>query len=212
MEKRNVVQPGNISVWVGDNSKAMCILCKTVISHGGVTSMTFTTSPLNNHLSYKHRVEYKQIVFQQSATNEKSAAGAKSSVKTNIQMMLSEMAAKKKTLEVNSAEANKIHIAIGKMMALDIQPYSIVEDVGFKSLVGLLEPRYIMPSRKYFSEKIISDMYITVRARVQLKIDKAKFIGLMTDTWTAQHSTELFTSLTAHWINENFARKYAVLQ
>ena len=114
----------------------------------------------------------------QSATNEKSATGAKSSVKANIQMLLSAMAAIKKTLEIDSAEADKIHIAIGKMMALDIQLYSIVEDVGFKFLVGLLEPRYIMPSRKYFSEKIIPDMYITVRARVQSEIDEAKFICL----------------------------------
>ena len=126
-------------------------------------------------------------------------------------MTLSEMAAIKKTLEIDSAEANKIQIAIGKMVALDIQPYSIVEDVGFKSLVGLLEPRYIMPSRKYFSEKIIPDMYITVRARVQSEIYEARFICLTTDTWTARHSTESFISLTAHWINENFARKYAVL-
>ena len=146
-----------------DNSKAMCILCKTIISCGGVTSETFTTSPLNSHLSYKHPEEYKQIMSQWSVTYEKSAAGAISSVKANIQMTLSEIAVKKKTWEMDSAEANKIHIAIAKMMALDIQPYSIVEDVGFKYLVGLLEPRYIMPSRKYFSEKIIPDMYITIR-------------------------------------------------
>ena len=77
----------------------MCILCKTVISHSGVTSKTFTTSSLNNHMSYKHWEEYKQIVSQRSVTNEKSAAGAKSSVKANIQMMLCEMTAKKEDTE-----------------------------------------------------------------------------------------------------------------
>ena len=65
----------------------MCILCKTVISRGGVASKTFTTYPINNHLSYKHREEYKPIVSQRSATNEKSAVGTKSSVNANIQMM-----------------------------------------------------------------------------------------------------------------------------
>ena len=91
------------------------------------------------------------------------------------------------------------------MMALDIQPYSIVKDVGFKSLVVLLEPRYIMPSSKKNSEKIIPDMYITIRAHVLSEIDEAKFICLTTDTWTDQISTKSFISLTAHWINENFA-------
>ena len=71
MEKRSLTWK-YFSVSEEDNSKAMCILCKTVISRHDIASKTFTTSPLNNHLSYKHREEYKQIVSQQLVTNEKS--------------------------------------------------------------------------------------------------------------------------------------------
>ena len=38
-------------------------------------------------------------------------------------------------------------------MIKDLQPFSIVEDDGFKELIFELEPRYKIPSRKYFTEK-----------------------------------------------------------
>ena len=69
--------------------------------------------------------------------------------------MLADVISKKKMWSINSAEAQKVHHAIGKMIAVDIQPYSVVEDDGFKEVIGVLEPRYVVPSRKFFSEKII---------------------------------------------------------
>ena len=49
------------------------------------------------------------------------------------------------------------------MIALDSQPFSIVEDRGFLRLLAHVSPRYIMPSRKYFSDKVVPKMYATLR-------------------------------------------------
>ena len=38
------------------------------------------------------------------------------------------------------------------MIAMDYQPFSIVEDQGFIKLLAELEPRYVTPSTKYFNE------------------------------------------------------------
>lgn len=48
---------------------------------------------------------------------------------------------------------------IGRMIALDNQPFSIVEDDGFKRLINYLEPRYEIPNRTYFSRTFIPDLY-----------------------------------------------------
>ena len=37
-------------------------------------------------------------------------------------------------------------------MALDFQTFSIVEDTGFTALINHLDPRYNIPSRKYFQQ------------------------------------------------------------
>ena len=62
-----------------DETKAQCQLCNTVISRGGSSTKSFTTTPLNNHLSYKHPDEYKQIIKQ------KAAASASASSTSGIQ-------------------------------------------------------------------------------------------------------------------------------
>ena len=45
------------------------------------------------------------------------------------------------------------------MIVLDNQLISIVDDVGFKKLVQVLEPRYNFPNHCYFAEVVIPDMY-----------------------------------------------------
>ena len=54
-------------------------------------------------------------------------------------------------------------------------------------------------------------MYEAVKASVQSDIDAAKSVCLTTDTWTSQNTTQSFLSLTAHWITDNFTRRFAVL-
>ena len=45
-----------------------------------------------------------------------------------------------------------IYLKIMECIALDNQPFSIIQDAGFTKLVEFLEPRYAMPSPKYFSD------------------------------------------------------------
>jgi tRNA (cytidine32/guanosine34-2'-O)-methyltransferase len=60
-----------------------------------------------------------------------------------------------KKLPINSDRAQKIKRAIGLFMALDMRPFSVVENEGFRNLLHLLEPRYEMPSRAHFSENVL---------------------------------------------------------
>ena len=52
----------------------------------------------------------------------------------------------------NDSRAIAVHKRLGEMIALDFKPISIVEDVGFKRLVNILEPRYNLLNRKYVTE------------------------------------------------------------
>jgi hypothetical protein len=49
--------------------------------------------------------------------------------------------------------------AIAKMMVKDLEPFSLVEREGFRDLVRLLEPRYEMPHRQYFSRTLIPTLH-----------------------------------------------------
>ena len=52
-----------------------------------------------------------------------------------------------------------MHKKLGEMIGLDCQPLTVVEDIGFDCFMKELEPWYVIPSRKYFSENVITKIH-----------------------------------------------------
>ena len=52
-------------------------------------------------------------------------------------------------------------------MALDFQPLSIVSDAGFIRLINTLEPRYNLPSQRYFMENEIRERLDILKHKLQ---------------------------------------------
>ena len=55
-----------------------------------------------------------------------------------------------------------------------LQPFSIVDDVGFQSLLNITEPRYKIPSRSTFSRKMIPKMYEDLKEQYDKRNNKIK--------------------------------------
>ena len=79
------------------------------------------------------------------------------------------------------------------MVAFDVQPFSIVKDVGFRRLMKLLKPNYELPSRKYFTATIIPSLHIKVMNKRQSKIDEATNTSFTSDIWTNNADTSFIT-------------------
>ena len=67
-----------------------------------------------------------------------------------------------KFLDRKSVRAKSLDRAIGKMMSIDLQPFSMVENKGFQLLLHTAEPRYVIPSHRYFSDNVIPSLYAEV--------------------------------------------------
>ena len=100
-----------------------------------------------------------------------------------------------------------------RMMALDNQPFSIVEDDGFIDLMAHLQPRYMLPSRRYFSDTMLPQVYDSVKALVEKELvgPNGKYVSFTSDIWTCSKSKETFISLSGHWVKLDFNRVDAVL-
>ena len=109
---------------------------------------------------------------------------------TTIQSIL----AKKKIWDINDHRSQEIHYLIGEM--IDIQPYSITSDIGFNRLIAMICPNYSIPPKKYFTEKIISDIFTKVKTKIQSSLDEISSISLTTDIWTASTNNAPFLTLT----------------
>ena len=76
-----------------------------------------------------------------------------------------------------------------------------VENPGFVYMMKKLDPRYVLPSRKYFSKTAIPKMYIQCREKIEQLVQKVQFFATTSDLWSSRTS-EPYLSLTIHFIHE----------
>ncbi|XP_055786983.1 zinc finger BED domain-containing protein 4-like [Salvelinus fontinalis] len=107
------------------------------------------------------------------------------------------------------AKQGQIDIALAKMIATDFQPFSIVEDRGFRNYSNSLNPIYTIPSRKTFSKSLIPQLYESTQASVRERVQKATAVCLTTDCWTSRVTTS-YMSVTCHFI-EDFSMSSCLL-
>ncbi|XP_034023456.1 zinc finger BED domain-containing protein 1-like [Thalassophryne amazonica] len=114
-------------------------------------------------------------------------------------------------LAQTSACAKAITNAIGLFIAADLQPYSVVENAGFKHLISVLEPRYSIPSRSHLTTKLLPSMYEDAKENVLTGLSTAELVAITTDDWTSR-ATESYIIVTAHYVNNDWEIESPVLQ
>ncbi|KAH9382350.1 hypothetical protein HPB48_012886 [Haemaphysalis longicornis] len=72
-----------------------------------------------------------------------------------------------------SEHESALNQKVAEMVALDLQPYSFVEDRGFKALMSEAVPGYHLPSRTTLSCVLIPRLYDDTRAKVRAELRKA---------------------------------------
>ena len=152
----------NIYDSINDDTKAICNHYKVTISRGGKNPKMFGTTNSQKYLRLNHTLEYSSLEVSEQARETENIDETNSGViKT-----LDDYVQKVTPFGINHPTARKTTRSVAEMIALDNQPFSIVDDLGFKNLVRVLEPRYNLPSCRYFAEVVIPDVYQQVKGRV----------------------------------------------
>ncbi|XP_056603707.1 E3 SUMO-protein ligase ZBED1-like [Triplophysa dalaica] len=105
------------------------------------------------------------------------------------------------TRPMDPLRQSKLDEALVRMIACDFQPFSIVEDKGFKEYSHLLDPSYSLPSRKTLSKTVMPRLYDKLRGNLMDKIKSASAVCLTTDCWTSL-TTESYMTVTCHFIED----------
>ena len=199
-DKRNAV------IWnfyVKQKAPGKCKLCNKIIQ-----TPTSSTSGLVRHLKQHPSAEKEYNNLNASAKcRPKVTASCR-------QLSITESLVKRQKLCTDSRK-NEIDRRIAFMMACDFQPFSIVEDYGFRSLVRELEPGYDMPSRTTFSRSVVPKMYQEEKTKLfeEIKSDLntgVESLCFTSDTWSSRRH-ESYISFTVHYITETFEMKRHIL-
>ena len=198
-----------------NESIAECKICKANIKRGSMPK-TFSTTPLHRHMNSKHKLFYTRVK-EEAGNAEKTAEPPKPVLKEiklealKKQTTLFESFSTKKLFDINDPKAKIIHQKILNMIALDNQPFTLTEDRGFIELMAHLQPKYMIPSRKYFTETMLPMSYKALQEAVMKEVYETQFLSFTSDIWSSSSSHESFISLTAHWITNEFEKKDCVL-
>uniref|UniRef100_A0A914NL95 BED-type domain-containing protein n=1 Tax=Meloidogyne incognita TaxID=6306 RepID=A0A914NL95_MELIC len=129
------------------------------------------TTTLATHLKSKHPEQHKQFLDQSTEVKEKSNKEKEkqmtlkrsfeiqsSSKEDNNEVTLKQMridlcAQTKSAWDKDGLKTLEVNRAIMEFIATDIQPFSVVQDSGFKRLIALLKPQYNLPSRNFLARR-----------------------------------------------------------
>lgn len=139
-------------------------------------------------------------------------AAPKKSASNTMQQSLPQMFDKLTKWTLADPRTKKLDKLVMEMLATDIQPYNMVEGVGFKRLVAALEPRYPMKTEKFFRTKMLDEVHGQLVGRIKelLSVENAgEDIAFKSDCWSG--TIEALMSLTAHYVNTEWERVQVVL-
>ena len=183
-----------------DNPK--CRLCfekgvsKSIYIKGGNTSNLFS------HLCFHHPKEFA-IVQEAKTTGKLSREKISGSKQVTIADVSKYPRSRKRWQSVTDA--------VTVCLAKDMLPMHIVEKDGFRRMIEVLDSRYDLPHRKYFSQTAIPKLYSRVRDTVVAELCKVEFFSATTDLWSS-HTMEPYLSLTIHYIDEEWTQRSLCLQ
>lgn len=174
----------HFSICSADSTKLVCLHCGGTISRGKKPT-NLGNSCLLRHLQWLHAHVLKNDISETTLSHSPGIRrpldiellGPSSFRDSTEKFYDSHPVAKKK---------KKITNLIAEMIALDLQPYSLVDNVAFNRLLEYLKPQYSLPSPSNFSRTAIPDMYDNVKQIIMshLKDAVSGVVHFTSGIWT----------------------------
>ncbi|KAJ7313776.1 hypothetical protein JRQ81_005461 [Phrynocephalus forsythii] len=170
-----------------DKTKIICKLCGVRLSYSG------NTTNLRQHLVYKHRGEYNQLVGTSNTVLNKGTV-----------LGTGEFAAPR------PPDPSRTTRAVADFIVLDLMPVEVVEGEGFGQMLGVLDPSYKPPNAASLAHTVLKDMYTQAKGKIGDLARAVSQCSLSLDIW--RHSSALtYLTLTMHYVDEHFEAQARVL-
>lgn len=184
----------HFSISSTDPTKVVCLHCSRTISRGK------KTTNLGTSCLFRHMQRFHGHVLE----NNSISGDVSSDVSMQVKQELMDTSTYEENVEKFSEchpIAKKITKLISEMLALDLQPSTVVENVGLNRLLEYLQPQYSLPSSSHFTSTAIPEMYESVKQVILTHLKEAEggIIHFTTSVWVTSQTQEYLT-LTAHWV------------
>ena len=171
--------------------------------------------PLRKHLKYEETTERSLCTFCPISFSKNTGI---STIKRHFKYYHKDVyiQAEQATLNINPYTEEKyerveqINNHLFEWIISDQQPFNVVENMKFKHLLFVLDPRYQLPTRQTVShhiEGIYNNQKLSIYNFLFLLEQK---VSITTDAWTACNN-QGYLSITLHWIDKEWNMKNILL-
>lgn len=205
-----IPKKGNVSSviwnWFGfvasdtEQTAPRCKVCLAVATKGSCTTN------LLQHLKQRHAAEWERCCSLRKEQDRGSPSTATTKQPSVLETFTNCIPYDKK-----GARWKAITDAVAMYIAKDMVPIYTVEKPGFIHLLKVLDPRYVLPSRKYFSDVALPQLYNSTHQRIAAELDGVLFYSATTDLWSSR-VMQPYLSLTLHFINDDWTLRSVCLQ
>ncbi|XP_065652881.1 zinc finger BED domain-containing protein 4-like [Hydra vulgaris] len=190
-------------------------ICKIGTCKLPVQCPTGATTGLYAHLRAAHPKAHKKCVARNEENCKRKLAEQELKNKNKKQSKVDDLFNKKVHWSSSHPNAIAITNSVGHMLALDMLPYDFVEGRGFKELMKLMEPQYLVPSRTTFSRSVVPELYCSVKQKTANEIyrdfEDILSYSFTTDLWTLR-AQDPFIYFCLSYVSPEFELKTFALE
>ncbi|XP_030053877.1 zinc finger BED domain-containing protein 1 [Microcaecilia unicolor] len=175
-----------------DKTKIICKLCGVRLSYSG------NTTNLRQHLIYKHRREYNELVGTQGAVMDSHK---------NTDSLARDLAARAVAAAPTVGRTTR---AVADFIVRDLMPVEVIEGEGFNQMLAILDPNYKVPAASFLAHTILQEMQLQAKVKVVELVKSLQQCSVSLDVW--KHSGSIsYLTLTVHYVDEGFDSRNKVL-
>ncbi|KFV46069.1 Zinc finger BED domain-containing protein 1 [Tyto alba] len=185
--------------------KIYCRICMAQIAYSG------NTSNLSYHLEKNHPDEFCEFVKSNTEQMREAFATAFSKIKPeSSQQVVQDSLIMKTYQNYENKKHQELTSAVISLICEGMYPASIVDEPTFKALLRTADPRYELPSRKYFCTKAIPEKYSAIREMVLKELTEVLWCGISTDMWRSENQNRSYVTVAVHFLSSSPANCLAV--
>uniref|UniRef100_A0A8D0G4F9 BED-type domain-containing protein n=1 Tax=Sphenodon punctatus TaxID=8508 RepID=A0A8D0G4F9_SPHPU len=204
-----------------DSLIVICQLCRKRLRLGRKGGSRVGTTTMHNHMTRVHpnvgrasrsrsqpQTPSPQLCRTPSADSTDSISSGEALpaalLSSTVAMTLPESMPQHEEYHSMHPTSQEMTTAVGIMLAVDMLPFSFVENEGFRCVMSEAVPHWKMPSSVYFEQKAVPELCSIVRTYVKdaLRQCEGGAVHLATEMWTNGPDVD-YLSVTAHWVSRN---------
>ncbi len=159
--------------------KTICKICRWFVK-----TKTGNTTNLFHHLKKYHPNDHTESMKMRADATPSTSRASIGAVPKQKSIVSSFVAIT--PYEKCSKRSKDITRAVSFFLAKDMIPLSTVERDGFRKLVKVLDSRYELPGRKYFSKTALPQLYEDCRGKLENNLRKVRYFATTSDLWSSR--------------------------